>query len=384
MARIANSIGSLRFLVAYFLLQCHLYYCEYWMAFHLSPDLASRDQTGHIRNRTAVMITGQLRSGNVSFSSGLIQDDFQSQNFGADDPPTVILTQIEWFLKPLAEHGGLDVFMFVDAHPEDANYEWNGNPATFRPRPGDTTACRPYSDHPLFHTTGSKFFCMVEAETQLMNGFIRNFSSWQRYAFHGERMYEQALRQYYDMYRANLAAKQYAVANNIKYTYKVRLRPDTAFVRPAPDFATIQFKLSNHPDCNSMVYYSQKRIRNGNNVNEDWFNFGLTADMDRVLDRYQDFTTELFHGLKPGRNFFNLESHMLQTMYSKYRICMQQHVDFWVVVIRLEGQSYNTWQPPPNAMDWTDMSSIDPQQPGQNATNNPNASASTKVKFLRG
>ena len=66
-----------------------------------------------------------------------------------------------------------------------------------------------------------------------------------------------------------------------------------------------------------------------------------------------------------GRNFFNLESHMLQTMLSKYRICMAQHVDFWVVVIRLENQTYNSWQPPPNAIDWTEMSSKEQQSQQQ-------------------
>ena len=326
------------------------------MAFHLSPDLASRDQTGHIRNRTAVMITGQLRSGNISFSSGRLHRNAALAMFGSADPPTVILTQIEWFLKPLAERGGLDVFMFVDAHPDDLNYAWDGDPTTFRPRPGDTTACRPYSDHPLFHTTGSRFFCLVEPETQLMNGFVRNFSTWHHYTYNSERLNEQALRQYYSMYRANLAAKQFAVANNIKYTYKVRLRPDTAFVKPIPDFATIKFEL-NLPDCDNIVYYANKKVYT--NGNEDWFNFGLAADMDRVLDRYQDLTTEAFYGVKRGRNYFDLEDHLTQTMFFKYRICMSDHHDVWMVVIRLEGHTLNTWLPAVNTYDWVEMSSVD-------------------------
>jgi hypothetical protein len=42
-----------------------LYYAEKPM----SPNLKQMDHSGYVRNRTAVIITGQLRSGNVSFTS---------------------------------------------------------------------------------------------------------------------------------------------------------------------------------------------------------------------------------------------------------------------------------------------------------------------------
>ena len=40
-------------------------------------------------NRTAVLLSGQLRSANLSWSSGKIFQNTHSRLFGKDDPPTV-------------------------------------------------------------------------------------------------------------------------------------------------------------------------------------------------------------------------------------------------------------------------------------------------------
>jgi hypothetical protein len=337
-----------------------------WNEFMLSPDLDKLDRSGHTRNRTAILLTGQLRSGNISFFSGNLNPTFGLTNmFGAADPPTAVQTQLEWLMKPLTEWGGVDVFMYVEAHPEDNNYVWDGNPATFKPRIGDTTVCEVYSYHPIFHNgTGNRFFCLVEEEVALVNTFIANFSTWTRYSY-GQipGMVEQAVRQYYGMYRANLACKQFAAANNVHYTYKIRLRPDTALVKQFPKWSDFKFRDSS-PNCHKHVYYANKKIYN--NGNEDWFNVGLAEDMDHVLDRYVDITTEIFYGLRPGKNYFDLENHLVETMAEKYHICMSDYYDVWMVVIRVKGHTLNHWRPPPIANDWKEMSTLSFGEPNSN------------------
>jgi hypothetical protein len=327
-----------------------------WNEFFLSPDLDKLDQTGHARNRTAILITGQLRSGNISFASGNLKANANLAMFGAADPLSTIQTQIEWLMKPLTEWGGLDVFMYVDSRPDDKNYVWDGNPASFRPQRGDITACKPYSDNSIFHNgTGNRFFCLVEDEVALMNQFVRNFSTWSRYSYNSERMNEQALRQVYSMSRANLACKQFATAYGIHYTFKIRLRPDTAFVKPIGPLSNMLFR-NPSVQCKKQIYYANTHIYH--NGNEDWFNIGLSQDMDHLLDRYHDLTTEIFYGLKPGRNYFDLEDWLTQIMATKYGVCMGPHESIWMVVIRVNGHTLNTWQPPLLTNDWQELSTL--------------------------
>lgn len=146
---------------------------------------------------------------------------------GVDDPVTAIETQLEWLFRPLALYGGIDVFMYVQAHPETKASDWNGDPDTYEPVVNDTFVCTPYSKHPVFaNHTGNRIFCLVEPEVELMTPFISDFKIWKNYTYGAmPHLKEQVLQQLYGMYRANLAAKQFSVANFIDYTYKVRIRP---------------------------------------------------------------------------------------------------------------------------------------------------------------
>jgi len=64
-------------------------------------------------NRTAVLLTGQLRSGNLSWSSAAVKRDFAAKMFGIDDPPTPIDTIFTYFLEPWAIYSKLDLFVYV-------------------------------------------------------------------------------------------------------------------------------------------------------------------------------------------------------------------------------------------------------------------------------
>lgn len=61
---------------------------------------------------------------------------------------------------------------------------------------------------------------------------------------------------------------------------------------------------------------------------------GLTADMDRLLDRYLDFTTTLFDKWLSRRNYWDLEDHLEALLLLKYSTCLEWFVELWVVVIR--------------------------------------------------
>lgn len=181
-------------------------------------------------NRTAIILSGQLRSANLTWFSGHIFQNINSRMFGKDDPPSTAATIVEFLFKPLALLHGVDVFMYVTARPETAStYSWDGDPFTFEPRVGDVTACNPFSNNEIFRNTGNRFFCLVEPELQLMTPFIKEFPCWKTYTYgKSEKLKEQVLQQLYGLYRANMASKQYALMTGVGYQYKVRLRPDTA------------------------------------------------------------------------------------------------------------------------------------------------------------
>lgn len=95
----------------------------------------------------------------------------------------------------------------------------------------------------------------------------------------------------------------------------------------------------------------------GNNVImkngwEDSFNFGYAADMDRLLDRYNDLITLRFDVPLIRGDHWDLEDHLTQLLYIRYGICLQPYYDVWVVVIRKSIWGLNSWKPQPNTIQW--------------------------------
>lgn len=306
--------------------------------------------------RIAIILTGQLRSANRTWTSGTLHANANSKMFGDADPPSTAATIVEWLFKPLARAHPVDVFMYLTAHPEANNDGWDGRPETYQTTVGDTRACEIFSDNDVFRNhTGNRFFCLVEPEVQLMNDFIHNYSFWDKYyTDHGPppHMKEQALQQLYALYRGNLAAKQHALCSGVEYAYKIRLRPDTALVRPFPLLSVFNFGAI-PPNSDGTIYYASRHIYN--NGNEDWFNIGRAIDMDHLLDRYLDFISlPLLHS--SSRSWFTLENSLVGTLGQRYRINISQHDEIWIVVIRIAGHTYNTWLPPPPSVVWTELS----------------------------
>lgn len=54
----------------------------------------NRSSTPLTNDRTAILLTGQLRSGNTKWTDSNMKRDFGSSMFGKDDPPTPISTVI--------------------------------------------------------------------------------------------------------------------------------------------------------------------------------------------------------------------------------------------------------------------------------------------------
>lgn len=309
--------------------------------------------------RIAVCISGQLRSGNLTWNSGHIHQNAGARMFGDGDPPTPISTIIEFMFIPLVKDNptieGLDVFMYVTAHPDQPNSTyWDGDPWTFEPSPGDTTVCTPFSNHPFFHKTGNKIFCLVEAEKQLLSPILENnLHIWQSYTYRYTRgAKEQVLQQYYGMYRANLMAKQYALYADVVYSHKLRVRPDTAVVKPFPLLSAMDFKPT--PTCpNGQIWYANKVIYKSGN--EDWFNIGTTETMDHLLDRYIDFTTLPHVANWRGKDHWDLEDNLIGVM-ERYGVCMNWYYDIWMVVIRRQNHAFNSWLPPVVINNWKELS----------------------------
>lgn len=315
------------------------------------PNSISKPLTS---NRTAICISGQMRSGNLTWTSGKLRNNAAFRMFGNEDPPTPIQTILEFLMKPIAIYGGLDVFMFVTAHPETNMSNWNGDPYDFEPEINNTNVCEPYLKSPIFHPyTGNKFFCIVEPEETLMTNFILNNSLWDTYTY-GKvlKLREQVLQQYYGMYRANIAAKQYALMKNIKYTYKIRLRPDLAITQVFDKIDQLYYGPDPANQCVATVYCPNHYIY-GNGA-EDSFNMGLAEDMDKILDRYVDFTQYPFVYRASNKGHWDLEDHLLGVL-EKYKLCFKSESALWLVVIRKQAWGLNDWEPPPKTIEWQEM-----------------------------
>eukprot|EP01038_Epipyxis_sp_PR26KG_P005261 gene5261-7310_t len=303
-------------------------------------------------NRTAVIMTGQLRSSNITWTSGQILQNINSRMFGPDDPPTTALTIIEWLLKPIARTHGVDVFMYLTANPLFENTPWDGSAFNYEPKLNDFNGCKVFSDNPFFQGTGNKFFCQIEPESELMTPFLLNFTMWKTCSHVA--MKEQVLQQLYGLYRANLGVKQYMLASGTEYKYKIRMRPDIALVKEFPPLTSFDFSPPHGAPCRSMIYYANKHIYKSGN--EDWFDIGLTEDMDHLLDRYVDFVSTPFLS-SSHKAWWDLEDHLTGLMHSRYGVCMGPKDDIWMVVIRkIQHQTINKWHLEPNKNQWKELS----------------------------
>ena len=208
-----------------------MYYFHY--LFLVLVSFASLNDCNQSR-RTAIIISGQLRSGNLTWRHKTTRRTQSLTMFGDEDPPTPIETIIEWLFKiVISQGGGLDVFYYVQAHPDHNNSDWDGDPANYSAEVGDLRVCEPFKNHGLFSDTGNRLFCLVEPEIQLLTPVINSYPLWNTYGY-GAKIpaREQLLQQLYGMYRSNLASKQHAIATGVNYKYKMRVRPDIALVRP--------------------------------------------------------------------------------------------------------------------------------------------------------
>jgi len=118
---------------------------------------------------------------------------------------TPISTQLEFFIQPLAEYGGVDLFMYIQVDPRSnisTNASlWDGHLDSFEPTIGDTTMCDLYGKDAIFaNNTGNNVFCLVEFEHEISNPSIDAYGFWASYSFvlNGERWAkEQLLQQLY-------------------------------------------------------------------------------------------------------------------------------------------------------------------------------------------
>ena len=314
--------------------------------------------------RTAVIMSGEIRGANISFHSGnvtlttgikstcAVDKDFAAP--GA--PQSAAESLIARAFEPLANSGGVDVFMFVDVHPEDVAYKWDGEPETFRPRAGDASACNIFARSPVFRaSSGNNFFCFMNNETELMSksSWLHQDPKWQSYYFaHAEPMWNQLLAQFYGQYRANLGAQQYSNAKGVAYKYKIRMRPDLLLLT-LPNLTTLDFGRYGHDGkCNSTIYYTLGEA-------EDKFIVGLAADMEPLFDRYIQFIAKpMLHWQSRWPKFpelWNSEGSLIETLKSDFKICLVGHPAMRICTARLKNKEHSTWLPPAIRNDWAQV-----------------------------
>ena len=321
--------------------------------------IASLASSNNVREsrRTAIVMSGELRSGNLTWRHQMIRRNQALAMFGDEDPPTPIETIIEWLFKIIiSQGGGLDVFYYVQAHPGRNNSGWNGDPANYAAEIGDLRVCEPFKKHGLFNDTGNRLFCLVEPEIQLLTPMVNSNPSWNTYGY-GKIIpaREQLLQQLYGMYRSNLASKQYGIATGISYKYKMRARPDIALIRPFVKYDKLNFIKST--GCSTIIYPNKAIMRGGG---EDSFNVGYTEDMDHVLDRYLDFIS-LPISLGYSVNW-TAETYLINSMRNLYNICFTWNPGIWMVPIRSNAVTHisrtpisQLWRPSAIQNQWIEV-----------------------------
>ena len=301
--------------------------------------------------RTAAIISGQLRSGNMTWQHPKMR---HSGNYGKNDPPTPVQTILRWLFEIIiSQKGGVDVFYYVQAHTDHNNSKWDGEPSTYLPSVGDLSVCEPFLNHSLFsNATGNRFFCLVEPEIQLLNPFIVANPAWKYYFVHFLSAREQFLQQLYGMYRSNLASKQFSMSNGLSYQYKIRIRPDVSLIKPFPTFDRLNFT---GDGCGKIIIPSKKFMRF---CAEDCFNVGCARDMDHLLDRYIDFISLPY----PEPNCkWGGESFVEKLMMIRYNVTLESNSDVQMLQIRSQSEEHRytpvkqTWQPDENLNQWRQL-----------------------------
>jgi hypothetical protein len=321
------------------------------------PDPFPKPRTSQ---RTAIIVSGHLRSGNISFASGLSHvHNFGRTKFGPDGPPTPIKTVLDRLILPLALHGGVDVFIYI---PVGYNVTgppgpWDGDVLTFEENqyPGDTRACRLYSENPIFdERTGNNVFCLLEPEKKLMDRFINKFKYWKQYSqYEVPHAREMLLQQEYGKYRANYAAKEQAILIGKNYTYKVRIRPDEAMIKPLPPLTDFAFRNSS-PDCKrGTIYYPNITLFGYSAI--DSFNIGQANDMDKLFNRFVYLATEPLEVMWPKmkqNHHWNSERHIRHMLWAMFGICMRTHPNFLATKIRRNNHTKPLTNIPRVGEDW--------------------------------
>jgi hypothetical protein len=70
-------------------------------------------------HRTAIILSGQLRSGNLTWYA--VAQNKARLMFGGDDPETPIKTVLEWLIIPYAIFGGVDMFIYIQVDRKHMN-----------------------------------------------------------------------------------------------------------------------------------------------------------------------------------------------------------------------------------------------------------------------
>lgn len=291
-------------------------------------------------NRTAVIISGQLRTGNSTCADGILMPSHQpcityfsmdiksSDGFAYNTP---IGTQLLYLILPLSRQGGVDVFLFAQTT------------STFQETADEI--CNLYSRHSVFNSSsGNNIFCFQDTEEEELPPFVESSSTdiWYTYQF-GYRVpkMKTLIRQLYGLYRGNEYSKQHSIHREKEYTFKVRLRPDTAFFAEIPRLEREMFinkeneKIAGPFYPTSIQYPNCKVFGNCETAAQDSFNFGISTDMDHYFDRYIDMTQKPFL-LSPFKNYkwWNSESWMEGLMNKRYNVSLDMNDDFKAFIVR--------------------------------------------------
>ena len=341
--RETNPIGRVGSATAY----CEAHpWCKAW------PPKSKR--TPHAFGRTAICLTGGARSlyaetRNMVLNTGGGSGSIMGQHWFVNTrwagpvrkryPHNLIATSLQNNLFDPLAFGGFDLFVvrrgplcaYGPNHtlaPTSEPSASNGGYDALRP---DSVNWQGVPNRMIVHQKGEEHSLPYNASSPLWRNYLYTYKV--RHAAEGyhrkawqQAVYIQAvLHLMHDQHLCNEMVRNHSQRMNLTYAYKVRLRPDMAFLAPLPPLHTLDFGA---PGAEHVLVTTATVFAGGN---QDSFAIGRARVMDVYLSRYLEL-----HAYKAVSRW-TTEGFLMDHLWLSVNATIKEHPEIQGAIVRLRN-----------------------------------------------
>jgi hypothetical protein len=238
---------------------------------------------------------------------------------------------------PLAKYGGFDLFVLRTGRVRNATTgvlpppisapEWNGGYDALQP---NSTNWRGEPNNMILFDKGEQHSLQYnESDPRWRNSYgARKWRNSRGAHVLTKITVQTLLHMALDQQLCNQMVQNYSARTQIKYAYKMRLRPDMAFVAPMPPLHTLDFGNRNAPN----VLVSSGKVWPGGN--QDTFGVGEADVMDVYFDRLPYLHTDSW---MDGRVGWTTEGFLEHYLKSRMNATIREHDSIQAVTVRTKG-----------------------------------------------